>query len=271
MKRIFKKVYIHSLQAILDFEYALEYDSTNKELVSLLQKAKDKYLEVEGKEYVSKKERERQDAALRLALANGIPVKVTSASSSEALLLPVASASVELVSSGVCGMIADPSEKLTRITIEDDSASSDDEEHGVESGGFTRIVIDEDSDSEDEDNVDDGVIAQDKTAAPVDNSSSTNGFVRIAITDDSDSDSDSNSENNEQHEVVADKVSQAQIAEKLKSQANEAMQGGDLSKAIRLYTECIAIDATSQVGIAACGNRSLANLKLKVRLLFVIH
>lgn len=249
-------------QAIRDFDLALEDDSVNKELMSLSQKAKDKYLEVEGKEYISEKEKERQKAALQLAIANGLPIKVTAVSSSDTLLLPVTTGAVELVCSGVCEVIDNPSEKLTRIIIEDDSDSSCDEEDDDKSEGFTRIQIDDDSDTEDEEE-DEGVKEDDISPSnlPSQDKAGTDGFVRIAITDNSDSDSDSDTQ---EESVPSIEEKQKVVAENLKTQANEAMQGGDLAKAVRLYSECVAIDCTSAVAIAAYGNRSLAYLKLEV-------
>jgi hypothetical protein len=223
--------------------------------VSLLQKAKDKFLEVEGKEYISEKERERQRAALQLAIANGLPIKVTATSSSDALLLPVTTGAVELLFSGVCEIIDNPSETLTRIRIEEDSDSSGDEEENDKPEEFTRIQIDEDSDTEDED---EGA-PEDSLPPPPrkEEEETSDGFVRIAITDDS-------NEQQEEENVVTVEEQQKLMAENLKTQANEAMQGGDLAKAIRLYGECVSIDCTSSVAIAAYGNRSLAYLKLEV-------
>ena len=277
-------------QAIRDFDLALEHDSANKELMSLLQKAKDKYLEVEGKEYISEKERERQNAALQLAIANGLSIKVTSVSTSDLLLLPVTTVAVELLCSGACETIENPAEKLTRILIEEDSDSSCDEDEDDKLEGFTRIQIDDDSDSEDEDEenrpeastriqIDDDSdsdteddkgdvgVHEDNVSPPRSTSDvkeEGDGFVRIAITDNSDSDSDSDAKDDC---VPSVEEKQNLIAENLKTQANDSMQRGDLAKAVRLYSECVAIDCTSPVAIAAFGNRSLAYLKLEVRIL----
>lgn len=244
--------------AIRDFDLASEHDSSNKELLSLLQKAKEKYLEVEGKEYLSEKDKERQKAALLLAIANGLPIKVTAAPSSDALLFPVATSAVDLLYSGVCEIVANPSETLTRISIEEDSDSSDEEEDHAASEGFTRIQIDDDSDTEDEE---EGGEGGDSLPPPSPHSEDKEGFVRIAITDNSDSDSDEQVD--EEGSAVSVKEKQTLVAENLKTQANAAMQGGDLATAIRLYGECVAIDGTSPVAIAAYGNRSLAHLKLE--------
>jgi hypothetical protein len=240
-----------------------------------LLKAKEKYFDVEGKEFVSDKERERQRVAYQLAIANGLPIKVTAASTSDALLLPITTAAAELVCSGVCEIVDHPAERLTRILIEEDSDSSSDEEHEggdeekekvAQEGGFTRIQIDEDSDTEDEDEDEDEAVVEsveENSLIPTKVEETNESFVRIAITDDSDSDSDSDGDL--QEESVSVEHKQKLLAEEaLKAEANAAMQGGDLAKAIRLYGECVAIDGTSSVAIAAYGNRSLAHLKLEV-------
>lgn len=276
------------MQAIRDFELASEHESGNKELLSLLQKAKDKFLEVEGKPYISEKEKAHQRAVMQLAIANGLPVDVNSSSSPDALLRSVTASEAALVFSGVCETISndgDDAKKvaMTRILIEDDSESESESEcnGGAEDDalGFTRIQIDDDSDSEDDDigeleqqGQEDGrALAPSPETA---DDAAVDGFVRIAISDatsDSGSDGDSDTERepdeggyeSKAHGISAEKAQQSE-AEALKSRANEAMKAGDLARAIDMYGECVALAGVSPVAIAAYGNRSLAHLKLEV-------
>ena len=243
----------------------MEQQPANKELVSLYEKAKDKYLEVEGKEYVSESERQRQEAALNLAIMNGLPIMVGSALSSDTLLHPITSTSTtELKCRGKCQIMESSSDKLTRIVIEVDSDDSDEDDNddndatsigeyrgdlkdnGVPEG-FTRIQIEHDETD----------AGESEEIAP---SSTEDGYCRISIADDTDSDS---SHDNDDRNVINNE-DLLRASQDLKSTANEAMQNGDLERAIHLYGECIALDSSSPTAIAAYGNRSLAYLKMKV-------
>lgn len=213
----------------------------NKELVSLLAKAKDKYYEVEGKEYSpssSHKQSQKQNA-------DDFSVDVLSVSHAHQLftlgdVVEIASLPLLTVPKEASGFTriaiessddedetpkADPTTTFTRINIEDDDESDNEEANA----SFTRVPITEDSEDE----------------APAES------FTRVAISmDDSDED-----EKEEPCETPASDI---------KSQADKHMQAQEFEEAIRLYTDIINRKNDDDISIAALSNRTLAWLQLKV-------
>jgi hypothetical protein len=244
-------------QAIEDFQWALDLKPGNPELMQLLDKAKAKYLEVEGREYGT-------DPIVAISTAPvGLSLIVTAVSSSKELLLP---SHTKIMSSGLLHRVEKKEEKFTRLTIEESDGEdgesgeetltripieeSDAEEEGRNQdsnpAGFTRIAIQMESDSEEEDE------AENKApVAPPPNSSS---FTRIpiAITE-----SDSEDEPSEEEKEAT--------ALSFKEKGNEFMKCEDYLQALHCYTESLNLSSHGPHSIAALSNRALTYLQLKVQ------
>lgn len=215
----------------------------NKELASLLAKAKDKYYEVEGKEYSSSsncKHAQRENA-------DDFSVDVLSVTYARQLF-----ALGDVMEIAALPLLSVPKEGsgFTRIAIE-----SDDEDEpppaGDSSTTFTRIAI-EDDDESDNDNEN---AATPFTRVPIAKESEdepAEAFTRVAI-----SMEDSDEEKEEQQEISTSEV---------KSQADKHMQAQEFEKAICLYTDIINRGGDDDISVAALSNRTLAWLQLKVDL-----
>jgi tetratricopeptide (TPR) repeat protein len=250
------------VQAITDFQEALKKDPTNKELCALLAKAKDKYREVEGREFGS-----APHQSVKHAKQEDITtvVAVRAVGMAEALLLPQTHKTV--ISSGVLQRVSDEEEGeqcgFTRIQIQDTDSDDDgeeEEEEGVEGveQGFTRIAITtSDDDEEDEEEDAEGakpLVAAASAASTGDGKSEQ--FTRITISMDSDSDSESDGEN----EAAA-----LEEAIALKNKGNAAMQKGDFAGAIAAYTASLSKCPQGENSTAVHCNRSLTHIKMEVR------
>ncbi len=229
----------------------MKYDPDNKEVLSLLEKAKSKYLEVEGREYTSE---------------HNIPIFRKSRLSE--LYLP--ESTDEVLKTGLLSTISSQqnisnsssSNQFTRVAIQMESDSDSEEEaegdatnRGTEEeaskeGQFTRVAITEDSDSENEEH---GNAATKPTNSTSD-AQSSGKLTRIVIEEGS-------SDEDETEDKDASKTQQM-IA--LKEQGNDEMKKGQFDKALKLYSDAINIDRGSVESTACYCNRSLAYLQVKV-------
>jgi hypothetical protein len=234
----------------------LKYDPDNKEVLSLLEKAKAKYLEVEGREYTSE---------------HNIPIFRKSRLSE--LYLP--GSTDEVLKTGLLSTISSQqnisnsssSSQFTRVAIQMESDSDSEEEadgdvtnRGTEAeapkdGKFTRVAITEDSDSENEENDNNATKPSNSTADAQSSDAQSSGKLTRIVIEEGSSDED------ETEDKDASKTQQM-IA--LKEQGNDEMKKGQFDKAVKLYSDAINIDRGSVESTACYCNRSLAYLQVKV-------
>lgn len=236
--------------AIEDFQRAVDLKPGNTELEQLLEKAKAKFLEVEGHEYGSSPVKLSSKSVSSVVL----PVKVVS--TAKDLLLP----SFRESSGGGKLIRVDriPSNKFTRIAIQESSDDDEKEEDTTEDalptsatnegGGFTRIAIQMDSESDEEDM---HVVEPSKLSDAEVKAS----FTRIPI---------SVAESDSEEEEMPSQVELESQALSFKEQGNEFMKTEDYPSALRSYSESLNLSPNGPHAIAALSNRSLAYLQLKV-------
>lgn len=258
--------------AIEDFQKALDLKPGNAELEQLLNKAKAKYLEVEGHEYGATPT--QSSSVQPKSSSKEVTLQVNPVLAASDMISP----SHTVVSkSGQVTRVNHPSkQQFTRIAIEE----SDEEEDApkVENpNSFTRISIQE-SDSGDE---------EQKTSPPA-----GSGFTRIAIQMESDSEEEDNEDNkqnpsdssgtftripiavveSDSEEEAAPKKSVEEIeAEALsfKEKGNEYMKADDYKNALLCYDTCLNLSPTGPHAIAALSNRALVHLQLKVGFILI--
>jgi tetratricopeptide (TPR) repeat protein len=250
--------------AIEDFQRALDLKPGNAELEQLLEKAKAKFLEVEGHEYGSSPVK-LPPSSSSSSSDSSVVLTVKVVSSAKDLLLPSHSQSTG--GGKLIRVDRSPSQKFTRIAIqESDEEGEEEQDQGGEltpsttaaaagstasaGGGFTRIAIQLDSESDEEG---DAEAEAEPTEEPKPEAKSS--FTRIPI---SVVESDS-----EDEQAPSEAELEAQ-ALSFKEQGNEFMKAEDYARALRSYSESLNLSPNGPHAIAALSNRSLAYLQLKV-------
>jgi tetratricopeptide (TPR) repeat protein len=237
-----------------DFEEGLALQSDSKEIQSLLANAIKKYNEVEGREYVSKKDLKKHVQAKSAARITQLLYDCTPAVSLEELeqFLGVQASESGAVILAESGFVAQQ-EQFTRVSIVDD----DDEEVGdgheaAAAQSPTRIAIAEDDDEEDEEEE----IAQET-------------FTKVAIEEETDSEDEEDSAASSPVNIAA----LLQQANALKERGNELLKAKQLPESIAKYSEALDVltpvsqkqpnnDVTEAI-VAITNNRAMAYLSAK--------
>jgi hypothetical protein len=272
------------LQAIADFESALEIEPKNANLQDMLRTALKKYEDTEGVPYskssrapASTAQQTSADPHPSAAAAVFRTHNIPTAGSWSGLKLP---ADYEVVASGVLEEVQKGG-GFTRIAIVDESDEESERAPSPSGGndsssGFTRIAIQDGSEEEEAGAAEtagaDGA-RQPQAAAPAE---TRPGFTRIEIAEGSSSD-DEEEEEPPAKAGAADPVSSFAELEALKSEGNALMSSGNTQQAVDVYSKCLQrLEGSREKGAvstaeysslrgAVLNNRGLAFNSLEVR------
>jgi tetratricopeptide (TPR) repeat protein len=264
-----------------DFEEGLALQSDSKEIQSLLANAIKKYNEVEGREYVSKKDLKKHVQAKSAARITQLLYDCTPAVSLEELeqFLGVQASESGAVILAESGFVAQQ-EQFTRVSIvEDDDDEDDEEDEHQPHQAPTKIAIVED-DEEDEE-VGDGheaaaaqsptriAIAEDDDEEDEEEEIAQETFTKVAIEEETDSEDEEDSAASSPVNIAA----LLQQANALKERGNELLKAKQLPESIAKYSEALDVltpvsqkqpnnDVTEAI-VAITNNRAMAYLSAK--------